>query len=99
VSGRVPADLDGAAVAADGLVKTYRSRAGTVDAVRGVDLRVQAGEVFGFLGPNGAGQSTTVRMLTTLLSLTSGTARVPYGMRQGRVVDPFGHHWLIGRSL
>jgi ABC-2 type transport system ATP-binding protein len=45
VSGRVPADLDGAAVAADGLVKTYRSRAGTVDAVRGVDLRVQAGEV------------------------------------------------------
>jgi ABC-2 type transport system ATP-binding protein len=41
-----------------------------------VDLRVQAGEVFGFLGPNGAGKSTTVRMLTTLLSLTSGTARV-----------------------
>jgi ABC-2 type transport system ATP-binding protein len=76
VSGRVPADLDGAAVAADGLVKTYRSRAGTVEAVRGVDLRVQAGEVFGFLGPNGAGKSTTVRMLTTLLSLTSGTARV-----------------------
>src|SRR5512132_1943079 len=65
-----------AAVEAEGLVKTYRSRAGTVDAVRGVDLRVQAGEVFGFLGPNGAGKSTTVRMLTTLLSLTSGTARV-----------------------
>src|SRR5438094_10072797 len=65
-----------AAVAADGLVKTYRSRAGTVEAVRGVDLRVEAGEVFGFLGPNGAGKSTTVRMLTTLLSLTSGSARV-----------------------
>jgi ABC-2 type transport system ATP-binding protein len=32
--------------------------------------------VFGFLGPNGAGKSTTVRMLTTLLSITSGTARV-----------------------
>jgi ABC-2 type transport system ATP-binding protein len=64
------------AVEAAGLVKTYRSRAGTVDAVRGVDLRVEAGEVFGFLGPNGAGKSTTVRMLTTLLSLTSGTARV-----------------------
>ena len=42
-----------AAVEADGLVKTYRSRAGTVEAVRGVDLRVEAGEVFGFLGPNG----------------------------------------------
>jgi ABC-2 type transport system ATP-binding protein len=64
------------AVEAAGLVKTYRSRAGTVDAVRGVDLQVEAGEVFGFLGPNGAGKSTTVRMLTTLLSLTSGTARV-----------------------
>jgi ABC-2 type transport system ATP-binding protein len=65
-----------AAVEAEGLVKTYRSRSGTVEAVRGVDLQVKAGEVFGFLGPNGAGKSTTVRMLTTLLSLTSGTARV-----------------------
>jgi ABC-2 type transport system ATP-binding protein len=44
--------------------------------VRGVDLRVDAGEVFGFLGPNGAGKSTTVKMLTTLLSITDGTARV-----------------------
>jgi ABC-2 type transport system ATP-binding protein len=65
-----------AAVEAEGLVKTYRSRTGTVEAVRGVDLRVEAGEVFGFLGPNGAGKSTTVRMLTTLLSLSAGSARV-----------------------
>jgi ABC-2 type transport system ATP-binding protein len=64
------------AVQAERLVKQYRGRAGTVDAVRGVDLRVGAGEVFGFLGPNGAGKSTTVRMLTTLMSITSGTARV-----------------------
>jgi ABC-2 type transport system ATP-binding protein len=63
-------------VEAEGLVKHYGGRAGVVEAVRGVDLRVQAGEVFGFLGPNGAGKSTTVRMLTTLLSITSGTARV-----------------------
>jgi ABC-2 type transport system ATP-binding protein len=59
-----------------GLVKQYGGRSGVVDAVRGVDLRVDAGEVFGFLGPNGAGKSTTVKMLTTLLSITSGTARV-----------------------
>jgi ABC-2 type transport system ATP-binding protein len=65
-----------AAVEAEGLVKTYRSRAGTVEAVRGVDLRVEVGEVFGFLGPNGAGKSTTVKMLTTLLSISAGTARV-----------------------
>jgi len=60
------------AVQAEGLVKHYDD----VEAVRGVDLRVERGEVFGFLGPNGAGKSTTVKMLTTLLSITSGTARV-----------------------
>ena len=64
------------AVEAIGLRKQYGGRGGTIDAVRGVDLRIEAGEVFGFLGPNGAGKSTTVRMLTTLLSITSGTARV-----------------------
>ena len=61
-----------AAVEARGLVKTYDD----VEAVRGVDLRVETGEVFGFLGPNGAGKSTTVKMLTTLLTITSGSAAV-----------------------
>src|ERR1700742_783435 len=60
------------AVQAQGLVKHY----GDVEAVRGVDLRVERGEVFGFLGPNGPGKSTTVKMLTTLLSITAGTAHV-----------------------
>ena len=66
---------NGAAVQAHGLVKHYAGK-DVIEAVRGVELRVEAGEVFGFLGPNGAGKSTTVRMLTTLLSITSGTARV-----------------------
>jgi ABC-2 type transport system ATP-binding protein len=65
------------AIRAEGLVKHYDSRGDdVVEAVRGVDLTVRAGEVFGFLGPNGAGKSTTVRMLTTLLTITAGSARV-----------------------
>ena len=64
------------AIRADGLVKTYTGKDGEVEAVRGVDLDVRPGEVFGFLGPNGAGKSTTVRMLTTLMTITAGTAHV-----------------------
>jgi ABC-2 type transport system ATP-binding protein len=63
-------------VQARGLIKTFTGRAGTVEAVRGVDLDVYPGEIFGFLGPNGAGKSTTVRMLTTLTSITGGSATV-----------------------
>ena len=64
------------AVEAEQLVKRYTGRGGDVEAVRGVALAVEQGEVFGFLGPNGAGKSTTVRMLTTLMTITSGSARV-----------------------
>ena len=64
------------AIEAEQLVKHYTGRGGDVEAVKGVDLHVREGEVFGFLGPNGAGKSTTVRMLTTLMTLTSGSARV-----------------------
>src|SRR5690349_10349466 len=80
------------AVRAEGLVKHY----GDVEAVRGVDLRVERGEVFGFLGPNGAGKSTTVRMLTTLLSITAGTAKVA-GVDVAR--DPGAARQRIGVAL
>jgi ABC-2 type transport system ATP-binding protein len=63
-------------ITARGLARTYASRHGTVEAVRGVDLDVQPGEIVGFLGPNGAGKTTTLRMLTTLLAPTAGTATV-----------------------
>ena len=47
-----------------------------VEALRGVSFTVDEGEIFGFLGRNGAGKSTTVRILTTLLHPTGGSARV-----------------------
>ena len=53
-----------------------RDQRGAVEAVAGVDLRVEAGDIFGFLGPNGAGKTTTLRILATLLPPTAGTARV-----------------------
>jgi ABC-2 type transport system ATP-binding protein len=62
-----------AAIEATDLVRDFKKGPRAVD---GIDLRVEAGEVYGFLGPNGAGKSTTVHMLTTLLPPTSGTARV-----------------------
>ena len=84
------------AVEAEQLVKRFTGRSGTVDAVRGVDLRVAEGEVFGFLGPNGAGKSTTVRMLTTLMTITSGWARVA-GIDVG--ADPDAARGAIGVAL
>ncbi len=61
---------------AEGLARTFRTRTGPVEAVRGVDLDVKEGEIVGFLGPNGAGKTTTLRMLTTLLVPTAGVATV-----------------------
>jgi ABC-2 type transport system ATP-binding protein len=56
----------------DGLRKRY----GDFEAVRGIDLTIDAGETFGFLGPNGAGKSTAIGMLCTLIKPTGGQARV-----------------------
>jgi len=63
-------------ITASGLARTFKSRGRTVEAVRGVDIEVEAGELVGFLGPNGAGKTTTLRMLTTLLDPTAGEATV-----------------------
>jgi ABC-type protease/lipase transport system fused ATPase/permease subunit len=60
------------AVYTEGLVRNFDG----LRAVDEVDIRIPAGEIYGFLGPNGAGKSTTVRMLCTLLAPTAGRALV-----------------------
>ncbi len=59
-------------------IETHRlvKRFGNIEALKGVDMRVERGEFFGLLGPNGAGKTTLIRILTTLLRPTSGEARV-----------------------
>ena len=76
-----------AIISAAGLARSFRTKQGLVEAVRGIDLAVRPGEILGFLGPNGAGKTTTLRMLTTLLPPTGGVATVA-----GRdlVTDPAG---------
>ncbi|MDX3588084.1 ABC transporter ATP-binding protein [Streptomyces europaeiscabiei] len=62
-----------AAIHTQGLTKTFR---GGQVAVDHLELTVPGGSVFGFLGPNGSGKTTTIRMLMGLIEPTSGTARV-----------------------
>jgi ABC-2 type transport system ATP-binding protein len=69
-------DTGGPAVLAEGLVKHYTDGNETVEAVRGVEMKIRRGEIFGFLGPNGAGKTTTVRTLGTLIAPTAGSATV-----------------------
>jgi ABC-type multidrug transport system ATPase subunit len=60
------------AISAEHLVRRF----GDFTAVNDVSFRVQKGEIFGFLGPNGSGKTTVIKMLTGLLPLTSGNASV-----------------------
>jgi len=56
--------------------KIFANKQDTVEAVKDVSFQVNQGEIFGLLGPNGAGKSTTILMLTTLLSITKGSASI-----------------------
>src|ERR1700732_1062100 len=64
--------MDAPAIATQGLTRRF----GDLVAVQDVNLSVAPGQFFGFLGPNGAGKSTTIKMLTGLLSASSGSIQV-----------------------
>ena len=78
----------------------FTKRYGDLLAVDDLNLKIEAGEMFGFIGPNGAGKSTTIRFLATLLKATSGDATVnghrvskdPLAVRRavGYMPDAFG---------
>ena len=75
------------------LTRTFKTKSGSVEAVRGLSLDVAEGELVAFLGPNGAGKSTSLRLLTTLLPPTSGSANVGgYDV----IADPAGVRRQIG---
>jgi len=54
------------------LVKNY----GEIKAVRGINFDIEKGEIFGLIGPNGAGKTTALRILSTLLTITSGAVKI-----------------------
>ena len=64
------------AIEAYSLTKVYRTRNGKRAAVEGLDLRVPVGGIHGFLGPNGSGKTTTIRMLLGLIAADSGHVRI-----------------------
>jgi ABC-2 type transport system ATP-binding protein len=95
----------GLAVATTGLTKRF----GHQVAVNAIDLRVPGGAVYGFLGPNGSGKTTTIRMLLGLVTPTAGSIellgqQLPAGAgralpRVGSLVEgPAFHPYLSGRA-
>jgi ABC-2 type transport system ATP-binding protein len=67
-----PSNVAAPAISAEHLVRRF----GDFTAVNDISFRVEKGEIFGFLGPNGSGKTTIIKMLTGLLPLTSGEANV-----------------------
>jgi ABC-2 type transport system ATP-binding protein len=105
VTGLPPSSAPGLAIATRGLTKHFHGR----PAVDGIDLAVPQGAVYGFLGPNGSGKTTTIRMLLGLVQPTAGTSTVlgeaiPQRVltvlpRVGSLVEgPAFHPYLSGRA-
>ncbi|HWK93716.1 MAG TPA: ATP-binding cassette domain-containing protein [Luteimicrobium sp.] len=102
------APADGAVLATSGLTKRFGGQGGQV-AVDAVDVLVPRGAVYGFLGPNGSGKTTTIRMVLGLVRPTAGDVRLLGGRvpddvatvlpRVGALVEGPGFHpYLSGRA-
>ncbi len=103
-SGAVPA------IELRGLVKDFSIglQGMKLRAVDQLDLRVEAGQVFGLLGPNGSGKSTTIKIVLGLLAPTAGTATI-FGVPSGQIAarhdvgylpeSPYFYRHLTGREL
>ena len=95
------------AIRTDHLCKNFGRGRKSVQAVRALNLEVQAGQVYGFLGPNGAGKTTTIRMLLDLIRPSQGSVRLygrpvteqpPVLKRVGAIVErPAFYDYLSGQ--
>jgi ABC-type multidrug transport system ATPase subunit len=65
-------------------VRELRKRYGAVEAVRGIDLDVRAGEIFGLIGPDGAGKTSTFQILGGVMPQTSAPPSCSAGRRETR---------------
>lgn len=72
---------------AENLTKHFRN----VQAVRGINLDIAPGEIYGLIGPDGAGKTTTIRMLAGVMKPTAGSARVS-GLDVVRQAEKLRHH-------
>ena len=77
------------AITTDGLTREF----GEVTALSGLDLTVEDGELFGLLGPNGSGKTTTIEILTGQLRPTDGTATV---LGHDPVAEPLAVRRAVG---
>src|ERR1039457_3260967 len=63
-------------VIVENIVKTYKAKKSVVNALHGISFSIDKGEIFGLIGPDGAGKTSLFRILTTLLLADKGTATV-----------------------
>ena len=93
------AGAKGTAIVVRDLVKRY----GKLDAVRGINLQITDGEIFGLIGPDGAGKTSTFQILAGVMEATSGTADVfgvPARQARSHLSAPVrGSRWLAPQAL